>query len=183
MKLTKFTHACVRLEKDGRVLVIDPGHFSETEEALAGAEAVLITHEHADHMDVDAVLAALRPSLRLSSMRRQAWPRRCAKGAAEAGPDPYRSPRARRLRRPASPSGASAASMPSSTRRSRWWPTSATWWMRTSTTRGTPSSSRTGRRPDLLVPIHAPVEQGRRSGGLCDRRPCPAGLPDPRRRC
>jgi L-ascorbate metabolism protein UlaG (beta-lactamase superfamily) len=59
MKLTKFTHACVRLEKDGRVLVLDPGNFSETETALAGAEAVLVTHEHADHVDVDAVAAAL----------------------------------------------------------------------------------------------------------------------------
>ncbi|WP_426978628.1 MBL fold metallo-hydrolase [Pseudarthrobacter sp. O4] len=59
MKLTKFTHACVRLEKDGKVLVLDPGTFSETEQALAGADAVLITHEHADHVDVDAVVAAL----------------------------------------------------------------------------------------------------------------------------
>src|SRR4249919_1626276 len=59
MKLTKFTHACVRLEKDGKVLVFDPGTFSETDEALAGADAVLITHEHADHIDVDAVVAAL----------------------------------------------------------------------------------------------------------------------------
>ena len=60
MKLTKFTHACVRLEKDGRVLVFDPGTFSETDQALAGAHAVLITHEHADHVDVDAVAAALQ---------------------------------------------------------------------------------------------------------------------------
>lgn len=59
MKLTKFTHACVRLEKDGNVLVFDPGTFSETDEALAGADAVLITHEHPDHIDVDAVVAAL----------------------------------------------------------------------------------------------------------------------------
>jgi L-ascorbate metabolism protein UlaG (beta-lactamase superfamily) len=59
MMLTKFTHACVRLEKDGKVLVIDPGNFSETDLALAGADAVLITHEHPDHIDVDAVTAAL----------------------------------------------------------------------------------------------------------------------------
>ncbi len=60
MKLTKFTHACVRLQKDSQVLVIDPGTFSESEEALAGAHAVLITHEHADHVDADAVVAALK---------------------------------------------------------------------------------------------------------------------------
>jgi len=67
MKLTKFTHACVRLEKEGQVLVLDPGTFSEAEQALEGAAAVLITHEHADHIDVDAVATALlaSPELRL----------------------------------------------------------------------------------------------------------------------
>lgn len=67
MLLTKFTHSCVRLEKDGKVLVFDPGNFSETHQALAGADAVLVTHEHADHVDVAAVAAALsaRPSLQL----------------------------------------------------------------------------------------------------------------------
>jgi L-ascorbate metabolism protein UlaG (beta-lactamase superfamily) len=59
MKLTKFTHACVRLEKNGGVLVIDPGTYSETAEALDGARAVLITHEHQDHIDVAAVKSAL----------------------------------------------------------------------------------------------------------------------------
>ncbi|WP_327634578.1 MBL fold metallo-hydrolase [Kribbella sp. NBC_00482] len=51
MRITKYTHACVRLEHDGRVLVIDPGTWSEPA-ALAGADAVLVTHEHADHVDV-----------------------------------------------------------------------------------------------------------------------------------
>jgi len=51
MLLTKYTHACVRLEKDGRALVIDPGGFSELETALMDASAVLITHEHDDHVD------------------------------------------------------------------------------------------------------------------------------------
>ncbi|MFJ5955030.1 MBL fold metallo-hydrolase [Paenarthrobacter sp. NPDC092416] len=60
MKLTKYTHACVRLEKEKRVLVLDPGTFSESDEALAGADAVLVTHEHNDHIDRPAVLAALR---------------------------------------------------------------------------------------------------------------------------
>lgn len=56
MRLTKFGHACVRLEKDGRVLVIDPGAFSE-ESALDGADAVLITHEHFDHFQPDRLAA------------------------------------------------------------------------------------------------------------------------------
>ncbi|MGW1614331.1 MBL fold metallo-hydrolase [Streptomyces sp. NPDC002285] len=50
MKLTKNSHACVRLEKDGRTLVIDPGGFSEQDAAL-GADAILVTHEHPDHFD------------------------------------------------------------------------------------------------------------------------------------
>lgn len=51
MRITKYTHACVRLDHDGRVLVIDPGTWSEPG-ALTGADAVLVTHEHADHVDV-----------------------------------------------------------------------------------------------------------------------------------
>jgi L-ascorbate metabolism protein UlaG (beta-lactamase superfamily) len=51
LRLTRFTHACVRLERGGRVLVIDPGIWSEPQ-ALIGADAVLVTHEHADHVDM-----------------------------------------------------------------------------------------------------------------------------------
>ncbi|MFE4593042.1 MBL fold metallo-hydrolase [Streptomyces laurentii] len=58
MKLTKNTHACVRLEKDGRALVIDPGMFTE-EDAALGADVLLVTHEHADHFDEGRLRAAL----------------------------------------------------------------------------------------------------------------------------
>jgi len=66
MQLTKLGHACVRLEKDGGVLVIDPGAFSG-DHALDGADAVLVTHEHFDHVVPDSMRAALagRPGLRL----------------------------------------------------------------------------------------------------------------------
>jgi len=57
MRLTKYTHACVRLQDGDRQLVIDPGIWSEGT-ALEGVSHVLITHEHADHVDVDKLAAA-----------------------------------------------------------------------------------------------------------------------------
>ena len=57
MRLTKLGHACVRLEKDGQTLVLDPGVFTEPD-ALDGADAVLITHEHFDHFQEDRLRAA-----------------------------------------------------------------------------------------------------------------------------
>lgn len=66
MRLTKFSHSCLRLERDGGVLVIDPGNFSERT-ALDGVDAILITHEHQDHVDVDAIGDAIgkRPNIRI----------------------------------------------------------------------------------------------------------------------
>ena len=48
MRITKFGHSCVRLEHDGKVVVLDPGMFTEPD-AVDGADAVVITHEHPDH--------------------------------------------------------------------------------------------------------------------------------------
>ncbi|MDN3238161.1 MBL fold metallo-hydrolase [Glycomyces tritici] len=48
MRLTKFGHACVRLDTDGGAFAIDPGVFSDPA-ALDGVEAVFITHQHPDH--------------------------------------------------------------------------------------------------------------------------------------
>ncbi|MFJ9931270.1 MULTISPECIES: MBL fold metallo-hydrolase [Streptomyces] len=58
MKLTKKSHACVRIDKGGRTLVIDPGGFSEQDAAL-GADVILVTHEHADHFDEARLRAAM----------------------------------------------------------------------------------------------------------------------------
>lgn len=68
MKLTKHVHACVTLEKEDTRLVIDPGTFTpDAAEHLDRAHAVLITHEHFDHFDEEAVAVALdaRPGLRV----------------------------------------------------------------------------------------------------------------------
>jgi len=59
MRFTKLGHSCVRLDQDGAVLVIDPGTFTDAAGALDGAAAVMVTHEHPDHLDADAIRAAL----------------------------------------------------------------------------------------------------------------------------
>jgi L-ascorbate metabolism protein UlaG (beta-lactamase superfamily) len=66
VRVTKFTHSCLRIDGNGAVLVVDPGAFSERS-ALTGADAVLITHEHIDHLDPDALADALseRPQIRV----------------------------------------------------------------------------------------------------------------------
>ncbi|HWU32548.1 MAG TPA: MBL fold metallo-hydrolase [Marmoricola sp.] len=50
MRITKFGHACVRIEHRDATVVIDPGVFTEAE-AVDGATAILVTHEHPDHWD------------------------------------------------------------------------------------------------------------------------------------
>ena len=56
MQITKFGHACVRVEHAGQRIVIDPGVFTEVG-AVDGADVVLITHEHADHYHPDHLRA------------------------------------------------------------------------------------------------------------------------------
>jgi L-ascorbate metabolism protein UlaG (beta-lactamase superfamily) len=64
--LTKLGHSCIRLEKDDVRLVIDPGLWAGPD-VLAGASAILVTHEHPDHLDDRVVRAALAadPGVRL----------------------------------------------------------------------------------------------------------------------
>lgn len=56
--LTWWGHACVQIERAGARLVIDPGTFSDLS-VLDAADAVLVTHEHPDHVAVDRLRAAL----------------------------------------------------------------------------------------------------------------------------
>jgi L-ascorbate metabolism protein UlaG (beta-lactamase superfamily) len=60
MRITKFGHACVRIEHEGTTVVLDPGVFTDPS-AVDGADAVLITHEHPDHYLPDHLLATDAP--------------------------------------------------------------------------------------------------------------------------
>ncbi|WP_354030708.1 MBL fold metallo-hydrolase [Curtobacterium sp. 1544] len=60
MILRKYAHPTVVLEENGKSLLIDPGTFTAAApELIRAAAAVLITHEHPVHADVDLVTAAL----------------------------------------------------------------------------------------------------------------------------
>ncbi|WP_324787464.1 MBL fold metallo-hydrolase [Streptomyces sp. H51] len=68
MKLTKHAHACVTVAKEDARIVIDPGIFTpDAAQAVAAADAVLITHEHFDHFDEELIARSLetRPELRV----------------------------------------------------------------------------------------------------------------------
>jgi len=58
MKLTKFTHSCVLVETKGEKIVVDPGNLSISEEMINKCQnpsAILITHKHSDHCDIDTI--------------------------------------------------------------------------------------------------------------------------------
>lgn len=65
MIITKREHACLVVESGGSALVIDPGSFTEPF-AVSNLAAIVVTHEHADHVTrehLDRLLSAARASV------------------------------------------------------------------------------------------------------------------------
>jgi L-ascorbate metabolism protein UlaG (beta-lactamase superfamily) len=59
MKIQKLGHACLVVEQGDGKLLIDPGIFASDFTGLTDLTGVLITHQHADHVDQDRLLALL----------------------------------------------------------------------------------------------------------------------------
>jgi L-ascorbate metabolism protein UlaG (beta-lactamase superfamily) len=66
MKLTHLGHACLLVETGDARLLLDPGTMSDFA-TLTDLTAVLVTHQHPDHLDADrvAALLAANPGARL----------------------------------------------------------------------------------------------------------------------
>jgi L-ascorbate metabolism protein UlaG (beta-lactamase superfamily) len=62
MKVTKYPQSCLAVEENGRRIVIDPGSLVMPRygaEDLWPLDAILITHQHADHADPTLIKALL----------------------------------------------------------------------------------------------------------------------------
>jgi len=70
MRIFKHGHACVRFEADGHTVVIDPGVFTALD-AVDGATAVLVTHEHSDHWSPDHLRATDAPVFTIAAVAEQ----------------------------------------------------------------------------------------------------------------
>lgn len=67
MRITKYEHACVVIEEQGRKLVIDPGGFTTSFQDFNDIVAVIVTHIHADHLNVDTLqqIVAVNPDVQI----------------------------------------------------------------------------------------------------------------------
>jgi L-ascorbate metabolism protein UlaG (beta-lactamase superfamily) len=63
MRLTHLGHAGLLVETDTTRLLLDPGNMSEVD-GVTDVDAVLITHQHPDHLDLDRLRAVLAASPR-----------------------------------------------------------------------------------------------------------------------
>ncbi len=67
MDIRNLGHSCLLVECAGTRVLFDPGVFSTRFEGLTSLDAIVITHAHVDHVDVDRLpaLTAGNPSARL----------------------------------------------------------------------------------------------------------------------
>jgi L-ascorbate metabolism protein UlaG (beta-lactamase superfamily) len=57
MQIQKFRHACLLVTTGDARLLFDPGTFSPGFEDLEGLTAILVTHQHPDHVDTERLPA------------------------------------------------------------------------------------------------------------------------------
>jgi L-ascorbate metabolism protein UlaG (beta-lactamase superfamily) len=64
MRITHLGHACLLVEARGRRVLVDPGAFSHDWHVIPDLDAVVVTHQHPDHVDAAHLPALLAASPR-----------------------------------------------------------------------------------------------------------------------
>lgn len=59
MKLTKFDHSCIVVEKDGWKIICDPVEFTTSLPEMDNVVAIIVTHKHGDHLQPERISALL----------------------------------------------------------------------------------------------------------------------------
>lgn len=59
MKITKYAHCCLLLEFNGAKILTDLGSWNSEIPEVSDLNAILITHEHADHFDIEKLKTLL----------------------------------------------------------------------------------------------------------------------------
>ncbi|HUB93520.1 MAG TPA: MBL fold metallo-hydrolase [Verrucomicrobiae bacterium] len=59
MKITKYGHACMVIEEQGKNLVIDPNIYAADLPSISNVVAIVITHAHGDHYSPELVARIL----------------------------------------------------------------------------------------------------------------------------
>ena len=67
LEITFIKHASLILNYDGRIVYVDPVSEYADYSSFPKADLILITHEHADHFDPDAIAAIKKPDTKIVS--------------------------------------------------------------------------------------------------------------------
>ncbi len=86
MKVTRHGHAAILVETEAERILVDPGTFSDSWHDLTDLAAVLVTHQHADHVDTANLVGLLRSNPEARVMVEESVLPRLADEAVEATP-------------------------------------------------------------------------------------------------
>lgn len=62
MTITKFGHSCFLIEEMDARILLDPGSYSTAQNTVQNIDAILITHEHPDHLSPESLRTILAGS-------------------------------------------------------------------------------------------------------------------------